>query len=412
VEHMTSDINALRARMAGLVLDPDDDDYDEARALWNGDIDHRPALIAVCANAADVSSAIGLARRESLEISVRGGAHSAAGASVGDGGLTINLSQMRQVTVDRDTQRAHVGGGATLADMDAATQAHGLAVPGGIVSHTGVGGLAVGGGMGWLTRKAGLMLDDLVSAEVVTADGRILRASEEDNPDLFWAIRGGGSNFGVVTTFEFQLHEVGPMVRFGLFFWGLNQGTEVLRLAREVIATSPGDVSIILAGVNAPPEPFVPEQHRLAPGYALMVTGFGSAEEHALVAARIREALSPLFELVTPPRTSWPRTELGSAPCGALCSRTRSAWATSTPSTTSRRTGFGPLTGPPSTSGSPVSKGSTTRRTSSTATSTSHLRCSPSETSVRGRCESCGVLSDRRAAALVCAAAIAATPAR
>ncbi len=186
-----------------------------------------------------------------------------------------------------------------MADLDAATQAHGLAVPAGLVSHTGVAGLTLGGGMGWLTRQAGLSIDNLVSAQVVMADGRILRAAQDENPDLFWAIRGGGGNFGVVTEFEFRLHEVGPIVQLGLLFWGLAQGPEVLRLAREVIATLPRELNVVIAGLNAPPAPFVPAQHHLKPGYALVITGFGSVREHDQVLARIRQALPPLFEFVT-----------------------------------------------------------------------------------------------------------------
>jgi FAD/FMN-containing dehydrogenase len=257
-------------------------------------------LIARCLDAHDVSTSIAFARRRGLEISVRGGAHSAAGAAVVDDGLMIDLSAMRDVTVDVEAQRVVVGGGATLADRDGATQEHGLAVTGGIVSHTGVGGLTLGGGMGWLTRKMGLAIDNLVSAELVTADGAILRASERENPDLFWAIRGGGGNFGVVTSFEFQLHPVGPIVQFGLFFWPLDQGVDVLRLARDLIPTLDADLNIIIAGVTAPPAPFVPEQHRLVPGYALLVTGFGAEERHQTITARIRQELPPLFDLVTP----------------------------------------------------------------------------------------------------------------
>ena len=297
---ISADVENLRTTVTGEVIAPHDPGYDEARAVWNGDIDRHPAVIVRCASATDVSAAIGFARSHNLEISVRGGAHNASGNSIADEGLEIHLGGMRQVTVDPVAQRALVGGGATLADRDAATQAHGLAASGGIVSPTGVGGLTLGGGMGWLTRKAGLAIDDLVSAEVVTADGRILRASADENSDLFWAIRGGGGNFGVVTTFEFQLHPVGPMVAFGLFFWSLERGTEVLRLARDLFSTLPRDVNIIIVGVNAPPEPFVPDQHRLQPGYALLVTGLGSEQEHEAIVARIREELPPLFDLVTP----------------------------------------------------------------------------------------------------------------
>ncbi|RZL71347.1 MAG: FAD-binding oxidoreductase [Rhodococcus sp. (in: high G+C Gram-positive bacteria)] len=294
------DLGILRTAMAGPVLGPDDAGYDEARRVWNADIDRRPAAIARCRGAADVAAAIAFATEHAMEIAVRAGAHSTAGASVLDDGLVIDLGPINHVAVDPDVKRARVGGGALLSDLDAATQAHGLAVPAGLISHTGIAGLTLGGGMGWLTRRAGLSIDNLVSAEVVTADGRILRAAADENPDLFWAIRGGGGNFGVVTEFEFRLHQVGPVVQFGLLFWGLDQGTEVLRLAREVIDTLPRELNIVIAGLNAPPAPFVPEKHHLQPGYALVITGFGTPQTHHDVLARIRDTLPPLFEFVTP----------------------------------------------------------------------------------------------------------------
>jgi FAD/FMN-containing dehydrogenase len=298
---ISADVEALRTEITGEVFLPEDPGYEEARTVWNADIDRRPAVVVRCSSASDVSAAIGFARRRDLEIAVRGGAHSTAGKSVVDGGLQIDLSAMRDVTVDPVARRAVVGGGAALGDVDAAAQAHGLAVPAGVVSHTGVGGLTLGGGMGWLTRKAGLSIDNLVSAEVVTADGRILQTSERDNPDLFWAIRGGGGNFGVVTTFEFALHPVGPLVQFALLFWSVERTVEVLRLAEDLNTTLPAeDLYIMTAGVNAPPAPFVPEEHRFRPGVALLIIGFGSQEEHAAVVARVREQLPPLFDMVTP----------------------------------------------------------------------------------------------------------------
>lgn len=286
----------LRSSIAGTVIDREDPGYDEARRVWNGAIDRYPEIIARCSSPADVAAAIAFARQHGLEIAVRAGAHSMPGVSTVDDGLVIDLSEINHVTVDPDAKRARVGGGALLGGLDAATQAHGLAVPAGLVSHTGVGGLTLGGGMGWLTRLAGLTIDNLVSAEVVTADGAVLRAADDENSDLFWALRGGGGNYGVVTEFEFRLHEIGPIVHVGLLFWSLDDGAAVLGLAGELIPTLPVDMNIIIAGLNAPPAPFVPEQHHLQPGYGLLVTGFGSAPEHGELLARIRESLPPLWE--------------------------------------------------------------------------------------------------------------------
>src|SRR4051794_29389493 len=237
----------LRSRMRGDVVDETDLAYDEARKVWNAGIDGRPLVIARCLDETDVQAAVRFATEERLEIAVRGGAHAMSGTSVVDGGIVIDLGSMNQVRVDPDARHAVVAGGALLGDVDAATQAHGLAVPAGLVSHTGVGGLTLGGGMGWLSRLGGLSIDHLFAAEVVVADGRILRAAEDENPDLFWALRGGGGNFGGVTEFEFGLLEAGPMVQFGLFFWGQEQGREALRLAREVIADLPRSMNAIPA---------------------------------------------------------------------------------------------------------------------------------------------------------------------
>ncbi len=293
-------IEALREAMGGPVYTADDRGYDEARTVWNAGIDRRPGVIARCDSTADVVAAVAFARERSLDVAVRGGAHNPAGTAVCDDGLMIDLSRLNQVTVDAEARRARVGGGALLSDLDTATQAHGLAVPAGVVGHTGVGGLTLGGGMGWLSRKFGLTIDSLVSAEVVTADGQVRRASADEHPDLFWAIRGGGGNFGVVTEFEFRLHEVDPMVQFGLFFWGLDQGPEVMRFARELIPAMSRDVNAIFGALNAPPEPFVPDEYKLTPGFALIVVGFGADTEHEDAVTRIRAAVPPLFDLVTP----------------------------------------------------------------------------------------------------------------
>lgn len=286
--------------ISGTVLTPGQDGYDDARRLWNAVHDRRPSVIAQVRSAEDVAAAVRYGVENGLEIAVRGGAHSMAGMSSVDDGLMIDLSGLNTVTVDAEARRARVGGGALLGDIDAATQPHGLAVPAGVVSHTGVGGLTLGGGMGWLTRKYGLTIDNLESVQLVTADGSILRAAEDENPDLFWGVRGGGGNFGVVTEFEFRLQEAGPMIHYGLLFWTADQGADVLRLARDLYPTLSVDVNIIIAGLNAPPAPFVPEALHFAPGFGLVVVGLGSPEEHAEVLDRIRTALPPSFEFVTP----------------------------------------------------------------------------------------------------------------
>ena len=293
-------IEELRAAMAGVVFTPEDTDYDQARLLWNADADRRPAVVARCSSAADVAAALRYAQAEGLEIAVRGGAHSASGQSGVDGGLVVDLSGMREVTVDAERRRARAGGGALISDLDAATQAHGLAVLTGLVGHTGIGGLTLGGGMGWLTRQAGMACDNVESVEVVVADGRILRASAAENPDLFWAVRGGGGNFGVVTEFEFRCHEVGPMIQFGFLFWEAERGREALRAIREAVSTLPRSCNVLLAGLNAPPAPFVPEEHHLKAGFALVLCGFGDPDDHAQAVERLRAALPPLVQAVTP----------------------------------------------------------------------------------------------------------------
>ena len=295
-----SPVTSLRTRIRGDVVGASDSDYDDSRRVWNGSIDRRPLVVARCVDEVDVQEAVRFATEEGLEIAVRGGAHSMSGASVVDGGIVIDLSRMNQVRVDPEARRAVVAGGALLSDLDAATQAHGLAVPAGVVSHTGVGGLTLGGGMGWLSRLGGLTIDNLLAARVVTADGEALVASPSENADLFWAIRGGGGNFGIVTEFEFALHEVGPIVHFGLLFWSLDDGAAALRHVRDVIDTLPDDVNVMVGALNAPPAPFVPEQHQLQPGYAAIVVGTGSPESHATVYAALQGGVPALFDFATP----------------------------------------------------------------------------------------------------------------
>jgi FAD/FMN-containing dehydrogenase len=294
-------VEAFRTRFKGRALTPGEPDYERSRAVWNGAIDRKPALIAACTTAEQVADAIRFARERGLEISVRGGGHNYAGHAVCDGGLMVHLGAMNAVTVDVAARRAKCGGGATWADVDAQTQQHALATPGGFISHTGIAGLTLGGGIGWLTQRAGLSCDNVVSAEVVTADSRIVRASKDDHPDLFWALRGGGGNFGVVTSFEFALHPIGPLIHLGLFFFDLDSGPQALRFARDYVDELPTGATAFLAiGLSAPPAPFVPEPYRLRTGHGLLVVGYGSAEEHQQIIAPIRKAVSPLFEMVTP----------------------------------------------------------------------------------------------------------------
>src|SRR5947209_6959383 len=227
-------IQELRAAVKGQILSPGDDGYEEACSIWNGAHDgHRPALIVRCTGAADVIAAVGFARSTGLTLAVRGGGHSVAGFSTVDDGIVIDLSPMSGVRIDTMAMRASVGGGAVWADVDHETQAHGLATTGGLVSSTGVGGFTLGGGIGWTMRKFGLACDNLVAADVVTADGRLVRASETENADLLWGLRGGGGNFGIVTQFEFELHPLGPIVYAGPIFYPAEAAEDLLRVFRD-----------------------------------------------------------------------------------------------------------------------------------------------------------------------------------
>ena len=314
-----ADLETFRAGLAGRAVTQADADYDAVRAecVWNGDIDRRPWVIARCHSAADVAATIRFARAAGREIAVRGGGHGFSGSCIVEGGVMIDLGPMNQVQVDAQARRATCGGGTRWAELDAATQEHGLATPGGFISHTGVAGLTLGGGMGWLSRKAGLSCDNVVSVEIVTADGSILRASADENPELFWAVRGGGGNFGVVTSFEFALHQIGPVVQMALLFWDLDHGPAAFRAARDVIPSLPDDVTIFLAGLNAPPAPFVPEAHQLQPGYAAVVVDHGSPSDHARALDALRAGAAPLFEFATPiPHTALQQMFDESAPWG------------------------------------------------------------------------------------------------
>jgi FAD/FMN-containing dehydrogenase len=253
-----ANFEGLKAGVRGQVLLPSDGAYESARRIWNATIDRHPAVIVQCATTSDVVRAVNFARDNGLVLAIRSGGHNIAGNAICDDGVVIDLSQMKAATVDPKTRRATIEAGATLADLDAATQAHGLAVPLGINSTTGVAGLTLGGGFGWLSRKYGMTVDNLESAEVVTAAGDVVRASATENPDLFWALRGGGGNFGVVTRFEFRLHPVGPDVLSGLIVYPIAEAKRVLQQYREFIAKAPDDLTVWVILRQAPPLPFLP----------------------------------------------------------------------------------------------------------------------------------------------------------
>jgi FAD/FMN-containing dehydrogenase len=251
-------IENLKSKVKGNVILPADPGYNEVRKVWNAMIDRSPAVIVQCADAGDVSHSISFARDNGLEISIRGAGHNIAGNAVCDNGVVIDFSRMRKVHVDAEKRRAHVEPGATLGEMDKATQAHGLATPLGINSTTGIAGLTLGGGFGWLTRKYGMTIDNLVSAEMVTAAGSLIRVSDKENTELFWAIRGGGGNFGVVTRFEFKLYPVGPEIIAGLLVFPFDQAGQVIKKYREFAISAPEDINVWVILRKAPPLPFLP----------------------------------------------------------------------------------------------------------------------------------------------------------
>ena len=285
---LEADIDEFKTHFQGEVLLPDDAGYDEVRQIWNAMIDRRPALIARCTSAEDVVQAIAFGRTRNLIISVRGGGHNIAGNAVCDDGLMIDLSLMKCVQVDLATSRARVGPGCTLGEFDAVVQAHALATPLGINSTTGVAGLTLGGGFGWLSRKYGMTIDNLLSAEVVTADGQQRHASETENADLFWGLRGGGGNFGVVTQFEFQLHPVGPNVLSGLIVFPFEQAKSVITQFARFTETMPDELNVWMVTRKAPPLPFLPEGAHGKEMVALALCYVGDPEEGEKLIAPLR----------------------------------------------------------------------------------------------------------------------------
>src|SRR5262245_35493579 len=269
------------------------EDYDTARAVWNGAIDRRPRLIARCIGASDVVAAVRFARKHDLEIAIRGGGHNVAGTAVCDDGIVIDLSAMRAVRVEPAGRRVWVQGGALWGDVDRETQVYGLATTGGIVSHTGVAGLTLGGGVGWLMRKHGLTIDNLLAVDLVTADGTRLRASEDEHPDLFWALRGGGGNFGVVTSFEFVLHPVGPTVLAGPILWDATDAGEVLRFYSDFVRDAPDELGTVVRFGAAPPLPDIPADLHWRPALMLGTCYAGPIEDGGRVLRPLRAARTP-----------------------------------------------------------------------------------------------------------------------
>jgi hypothetical protein len=293
-------LSELQASFAGDLVRPDDATYDRHRAVWNGSIDRHPALIARCTRASDVSAAVTFARRIGLPLAIKGGGHSFPGQSVCDDGIVIDLGEMKGIDIAPQARTARAEAGVLLGELDRETQAYGLAVPAGIVTHTGLAGLTLGGGIGWLQRKHGLTIDQLLSVELITAEGELVKASETENADLFWGIRGGGGNFGVVTQFEFHLNPLGPNVVAGPVFWPIEDSPDVLRFYRDWIAAAPDDLMTIVIHRKAPPLPFVPPELHGELVVAVVCCYAGSVEAGEEAVAPLKAFGSPVLDLCEP----------------------------------------------------------------------------------------------------------------
>ena len=288
----------LEQGLTGELIRAGDEAYDEARKVWNGAHDKRPALIVSCADTADVVRAIEFARSEGLLVAVRGGGHSIPGFSTCDDGIVIDLSPIKSIDVDPGSRTARAGGGVNWAEFDAATQAHGLATTGGLVSTTGLAGFTTGGGVGWLMREHGLACDNLLAAEVVTADGQVLRASADENSELYWGIRGGGGNFGILTSLEYRLHPVGPTVAGGPIFYPGDRVDEVLGFFREFVGEVPDELTLLANALTAPPAPFLPEEWHGKRLVALIGCYAGEVEAGLAAMQPMRELGDPVADLI------------------------------------------------------------------------------------------------------------------
>jgi FAD/FMN-containing dehydrogenase len=300
IPHMLGDatLGELEQGLRGQLIRPSDEAYDEARAIWNGAHDRRPALIVRCAGVADVMRAVDFAGSEDLRVAVRGGGHSLPGFSTCDGGMVVDLSAMTSVRVDPARRTAVAEGGCTWADFDHETQAFGLAVTGGLVSTTGIAGFTLGGGIGWLMRKLGLTCDNLLAADVVTADGQLVHASEDENPELLWGLRGGGGNFGIATSLEFRLHPIGPMLLAGPIFFAGDRAEEVLHFYRDWVRELPDELTTLANLTTAPPAPFLPEAVHGKPIVAVIAVHAGEPETGRALVQPLKELGDPIADLI------------------------------------------------------------------------------------------------------------------
>jgi hypothetical protein len=298
--HIDEDaVQGFMTGMRGEVLRPGVEGYDAARRIWNGMFDRRPALIARCIGVADVIASVNFARDNNVPVAVRGGGHSLPGQSVCDDGLMLDLSLMNGVRVDPVTRTVRAEGGCLWGAVDHETAAFGLATVGGTVSHTGIGGLTLGGGFGWLGRKYGFVVDNLLSVDIVTADGRFLTVNADEHSDLFWGVRGGGGNFGVITSFEYRLHDVGPIVLAGMALFPADRGVEIVRAYRDIMIAAPDELTLAVVYLSAPPAPFVPPEAVGAPMIGIMGCYAGGIEDGQRAVEPVR-ALGPIVDLIGP----------------------------------------------------------------------------------------------------------------
>jgi FAD/FMN-containing dehydrogenase len=295
-------LDALDSHVDGRLLRAGDEGWDDAVLVWNGMVARGPALVVQPTSTDDVAKAIAFAREHGLLLSIKGGGHNIGGTSIAEGGLTLDMSRMRALTVDPDARLAHVGPGCLLKDVDQATQEHGLATVLGFISEVGVAGLTLGGGLGYLARRFGWTVDSLEEVEIVTADGKIRTASRDENAELFWAVRGAGANLGVVTRFTFRLHEVGPMVYGGLIAWPFERADEILRAYRTITSEAPRELAVWMILLNAPPMPFVPEEWHGRKACAMVVCFSGDLDDADDVLAPIRAIADPVVDVLQ----QWP----------------------------------------------------------------------------------------------------------